>query len=1666
MKRIKTIGIALVTTTVVTFSSGLAKADGLSMTNETVLSSDVTFDVASLPKPSGLSSPVPRRVLTHSDGSLFVLAYDGTDTYTPYIYYFDPTVSDPTVTSISTSDLTYDSNALWTIGDIAFTGDYYLLGCNSTSVGVSGNSNTLSDFYLYAWEPTLTSSASGYESTTLRTVASVSKSTSYTAYVGDNNSNCIGSTLAAVGNYVPTDYSSTNYNNYLVFFDTHAGKNWTDSYVMGIVVWQFRKTSSSTTTYDNWYKAYSKSSNLYASTLGNDRSRLEVLPTSNSTIMTNNYLTTTDDFTVTLDGTAQYMYDLEISNATSSTSTGGTAISTTASFSQNFKSVSAASYGGTYFSYGSNYYLVTPVATSTDSGYNISVALYNITNGLSSASSLGQTGTIITSASSDVPYMSAHAVVDSEGGLVIYLVVDDQLATIPGSSSSDSGSTDDDDSIEDDDSTGDSDTGSTVESTSGKSISSSWSSMDLTTNSSWANNNTTSTTQGIRRVLYNEDFDKIYVLAYGDGTINEGETSIYPYLYEVTPPTVTGGEDWTVSSLELTNSSSNGVTQVNTGYWSSTTQTAPNWWLSDIAFTDDNYLIGTNSVLIRGSGSTAVNGDFYMWSWAPESNSLTSSSPVNIYTMKGDTDTSTSTSSNDSKADIYAAGGTNSRLMSNSFTVDGAYSNFWYYFDSHAGNSWSSTYYTKYYMMWNVSVSDDVATRESYYRSCASGYTNETYGQDAMMTLSPFTSATSLKDQIVVDGSGAYATDFILRTNTTSQNATSDSSTYTYITTVSTFNEVDTTVKGTTFYTNRDYSYLVTPTYTTITTTDDDGNETTTYSFGVSVYQLGTTIADATLKWSDTDVISYTTDTDITDIYMTAFVDLGAVSTVYLIVDDMIAYQEVAKSSLVTYEEASRRIFAYNANMYYDYSTDTKYQETGDTDEITGDGNYVIEFDTNIAAEEAYVTLTGVRATSETTSDAIIKEAVLSSTSSSDYHYTITISPSDVIAGAVYSYEVTVLAGDISAFKLSAKGGTTSSSDSSGDTDLQFAYPISVGVDANPSSPYFGNVYVGSSQTDTSSTYVTGGTAGIYVLDPQDDLWNLGVGDDNEPSKDSGSNYNPYNTGATWTGLSASGPRYIAVADDGDVFTCDWGTATSSGNVEGEEVANSGIYYFNPGTGTTSAVYDYDACYTTTGNYLSTVNSKYGTSFETNVVDATSSYRKSFFFDYDSDGNYTYIGGGAASVAVRGSGSDRYLLAIDESHAYMTSSVYSTRNTKANYQHYALNRYNIGTNYTWDTAPSNTYKDLASGVGVGWCTIAPISRGVWVGQHRDRMCNYEHVPMMMYYSDGDEAIVWTSYDELGITILSSSDDISYTDDTDTRGQSDTDLEEFSETRGDSAYDADDNEYYWDSDNSWRGGFAVFEESETSGIIAQSFNRRRGTSTSNTTITYGIRLMRYTLPEEGSTTAQTASTHTEKCFSDDKNVYGKPTVTAYTDDAITYFYNIESDFGQYYITQMAFDYVGNLYLVSYQAKKVAVFTLPTTGSGAITGIARGACYTNSNGLTTTVSLTGNAVSITGGDLIGYSSDERTTSVEEVEEEIDIASGVAETKIFPNPATSYVTVVSDQAINTIEVYSMGSGSLVRSATGAGNLSVTVDIDGLAAGMYIVKVNGLSSHKLIKK
>lgn len=82
-------------------------------------------------------------------------------------------------------------------------------------------------------------------------------------------------------------------------------------------------------------------------------------------------------------------------------------------------------------------------------------------------------------------------------------------------------------------------------------------------------------------------------------------------------------------------------------------------------------------------------------------------------------------------------------------------------------------------------------------------------------------------------------------------------------------------------------------------------------------------------------------------------------------------------------------------------------------------------------------------------------------------------------------------------------------------------------------------------------------------------------------------------------------------------------------------------------------------------------------------------------------------------------------------------------------------------------------------------------------------------------------------------------------------------------------------------------------------------------------------------------------------------------------------------------------------------------------------------------------------------------------------IGIFEGVAAiSTIYPNPATSYITIAEDININTVEIYNL-TGQLVLTQT---NIEKEINISSLSEGIYMLKIadiNGNLSHsKLIKK
>ena len=138
---------------------------------------------------------------------------------------------------------------------------------------------------------------------------------------------------------------------------------------------------------------------------------------------------------------------------------------------------------------------------------------------------------------------------------------------------------------------------------------------------------------------------------------------------------------------------------------------------------------------------------------------------------------------------------------------------------------------------------------------------------------------------------------------------------------------------------------------------------------------------------------------------------------------------------------------------------------------------------------------------------------------------------------------------------------------------------------------------------------------------------------------------------------------------------------------------------------------------------------------------------------------------------------------------------------------------------------------------------------------------------------------------------------------------------------------------------------------------------------------------------------------------------------------------------------AFDYAGNLYAVSSAdaAERLTIYAIPTSDNSTTT-VASASVYGTSSA------------------YIGFSTSSLTSGVESP------GSDALSVSIYPNPATDEVTISSNGAMDAVAVYSL-SGGLVAKVDADGQSSVTIDVSGLAGGIYVVRIDG-TAHKLIIK
>lgn len=152
--------------------------------------------------------------------------------------------------------------------------------------------------------------------------------------------------------------------------------------------------------------------------------------------------------------------------------------------------------------------------------------------------------------------------------------------------------------------------------------------------------------------------------------------------------------------------------------------------LSDITFTTDGVLLATNSTVIGRPTNAFQTGDFYVYKWqATGSGLVEDATPQVLLTLP--------TNDNNSLA---PAGNNNSNYIANSIAVDGSINKFNLYFDSHAGNAWTTTYGMRY-VCWQV---ENGVVKGTNYKNF--GFNETAIGSNLNITLSPLA-----LDRIIID---------------------------------------------------------------------------------------------------------------------------------------------------------------------------------------------------------------------------------------------------------------------------------------------------------------------------------------------------------------------------------------------------------------------------------------------------------------------------------------------------------------------------------------------------------------------------------------------------------------------------------------------------------------------------------------------------------------------------------------------------------------------------------------------------------------------------------------------------------------------------------------------------------------------------------------------------
>lgn len=853
-------------------------------------------------------------------------------------------------------------------------------------------------------------------------------------------------------------------------------------------------------------------------------------------------------------------------------------------------------------------------------------------------------------------------------------------------------------------------------------------------------------------------------------------------------------------------------------------------------------------------------------------------------------------------------------------------------------------------------------------------------------------------------------------------------------------------------------------------------------TYGVSVYNVTNGLESAT-KISEAEVV-ITDDTDPSKSYISASAEannLGSAMTVYLLVNDQVFVTTSDSEAASTVSlPATRRIFAYDlratlddTEKQYDY-TDSQTGKTV-TKKSNGGEFYTLSFKTNTIAD--YVTVNLYKVTQGTTTDESgnsVDDGTVQSVATEPtmtYTFTYPVSTSFVLEahalseGATsdiedeesdeesvaseegsssdssdvnygYLYE---LGGDDYTWEVIAHAGPVMTFTESSETseELNIYAPYGIVCNTNPETDEFGDVYVANIQVGTTTDHARITDNGIYIFEADDTPRYLRT-DENfsyynitNSETVSGSAVLGYKGNITWPGNYSGGTynsgwsQRLCLSSDGKRLFMNDRSYKKETTINGESVTfnSTGVYEIDPTTFATKYAADEDV---EMSNIFGGLESE--TVTETADDSSTTTYAK-LFIDTDGDGELdddeTVVAGSMVAIGIRGDEDNVQLYGIDKSTTGFTTTVTNSESdnskTTSTVRLLGIRRYDISSNTYNSTSPWNT----AASYSFDLSDKTDSDADGYDDTDNTLLAGIVNGNANMVIVDGG---IWAAQYRYANRVTSYTPSLLYYSEGDEGNL--TPVYESSEfdnsdkflTLTLSAYvDGSTTQTYNYSGYSSRNGALAVNESEN--LIAQTFN-------------YGVRLMYYSFDSSGSDNEVATASETE-------TTSAVPTITSCE------LYETPAQEGnQSGSNSYAFDYAGNLYATSSSAEYVSVYGIPMPVDEE-TG------ETEENQKTITPNSSNKYIGFSVSDLASG-----------VIDNLADANQAATAKVYPNPATSDVTIECGDEITSIVIYNLGTGAQVINLAGNGSTTATVDVDGLASGLYVVKINGSIAKKLLVK